>query len=71
MSRNGTPPQTQRGFEESVERALTLELKSIANMEPAERIKLLAVATRYVAIKARLVTGEHGSGFEEDLDLDK
>ena len=72
--RNGSaPPQTQRGFEVSVEEALTRELKHIANMEPAERIKLLAVATRYVAIKARLVTGEHGSGFDEipEVDLDK
>ncbi len=70
--RNGAAPSTAQRFEEAVEAALTLELNAIASMEPTEKIKLLAVATRYVAIKARLVTGEHGSGFgDDDDDLDK
>ena len=73
MSRkNGAAASTAQRFEDAVEEALTRELNAIASMEPTEKIKLLAVATRYVAIKARLVTGEHGSGFADlDDDLDK
>lgn len=70
--KNGSAPTAAQRFEDAVEAALTRELDGIARMEPTEKIKLLAVATRYVAIKARLVTGEHGSGFDDpDDDLDK
>ena len=60
-------------FEQSVERALIVALEGIGGLEPADKIKLLAVASRYVAIRARLTTADHGSGFEDPdgLDLDK
>ena len=58
-------------FETAVERALIVALNGIGELEPGDKIKLLAVASRYVAIRARLTTGEHGSGFEDADDLDK
>ena len=58
-------------FEQSVERALIVALEGIAGLDPGDKIKLLAVASRYVAIRARLTTGEHGSGFDDADDLDK
>ena len=68
MSRkNGAAPTAAQRFEESVEQALITALNGIGLLEPGDKIKLLAVASRYVAIKARLVTSEHGSGFG-DLD---
>lgn len=59
-------PQT---FENAVEQALITALNGIAALEPTDKIKLLAVASRYVAIRSRLQTEEHGSGFA-DLDND-
>lgn len=67
---NGTKPQT---FESAVERALITALNGISALEPTDKIKLLGVASRYVAIRARLTTAEHGSAFldDPDEDLDK
>lgn len=54
-------------FEDAVEEALKDMLTK--DLEPADRIKALAVSVRWAAVKARLVTREHGSGFD-DPDLD-
>jgi len=62
---------SEQRFEEAVESALITALNGIAALEPTDKIKLLAVASRYVAIRARLTTSEHGVGFlEDDDDLD-
>lgn len=50
-------------FEEAVEAALIEMLGR--ELEPADRIKALAVSVRWAAVKARLVTREHGSGFDD------
>lgn len=59
-----------KSFEKAVEEALIQALEGIGHLEPTDKIKLLAVASRYVAIRARLVTDEHGSGFGPSLDDD-
>ncbi len=60
-------PAPVETFQAQVERALVQAL-SMA-LEPADRIKALAVAVRYLAVKNKLVTGVHGSAYDDD-DLD-
>ena len=63
-----TKPATTPSFQNQVEEAIQAAL--VAPLEPADRIKVLAVAVRYLAVKAKLVTGEHGSAFDDDDDDD-
>lgn len=58
-----SPPET---FQQQVEHALVDALSM--NLEPADRLKALAVAVRYLAVKNKLVTGLHGSAFDDDDD---
>lgn len=58
----------KKTFETAVEEALIEALEGISGLEPSDKIKLLAVASRYVAIRARLTTEEHGSGFDDLVD---
>lgn len=64
------PPRVETlSFQAQVEAAIQAAL--VSDLEPADRMKLLGVAVRYLAVKSKLVTGEHGSAFDlEDEDLD-
>lgn len=50
-------------IEDTIEQAIGDTLKKELTAE--ERIKCLAVAVRWVAVKNKIVTGEQGAGFEE------
>lgn len=54
-----------KSFTDTVEDALMGMLKQ-DGLEPADRIKCLAVSVRWAAVKARLVLPEHGEGFLDD-----
>lgn len=54
-------------FQAQVEDALVRALAD-GDMEPSDRIKVLAVAVRFLAVKSKLVTGEHGSAYLDDDD---
>ena len=51
-------------IEDAVEEAIASSLKKELTAE--ERIKLLAVAVRWVAVKNKIVMGDQGTGFEGD-----
>ncbi len=58
----------EQSFSARIEEAIVQALGE--SLEPADRMKLLAVAVRFLAVKAKIVTGEHGSAFLEDEEDD-
>jgi hypothetical protein len=67
VGKAGRPPGP-KSFEERIERAIAKMLQ--LELEPKDRIQLLAVAVRWAAVKGRIILPEHGSGFE-DPDTEK
>ena len=66
-------PIKQGGFDDVVEQAVRRQLALPIAEKPGdtgvtfdEYSKAVANAIRWAAVKNKLVTGEHGSGFEED-----
>ena len=58
----------EQSFSNRIEEAIVAALGE--DLEPADRMKLLAVAVRFLAVKAKIVTGEHGSAYLEEDDDD-
>lgn len=55
-------------FDSEVERALTAALAWGAETgeDRERRLKALAISVKWCAVKAKIVTAEHGSGFADD-----
>lgn len=58
-------------FDNGVERALKEALKWSATTveEREQRLKVLAISVKWCAVKAKLTTSEHGSGFEDEDEV--